>query len=94
MTIRISVIVPTYNAAFFLSEALESALSQVPPPWEVLVQDGGSTDGTISILQRFGERVRWVSESDSGQSDALRTGLRLSLGASPAAGEAPCSPVA
>ena len=47
---RISVIVPSYNSGAFLRQALASALDQDPPPHEVLVQDGGSTDATLDIL--------------------------------------------
>ena len=77
---RISVIVPCYNSAPFLREALTSVLDQVPCPHEVLVQDGGSTDDTIAILRSFGERVAWVSAPDLGQSDALNRALARATG--------------
>jgi glycosyltransferase involved in cell wall biosynthesis len=79
-TTRISVIVPSYNSALFLREALTSALDQVPRPHEVLVQDGGSTDGTLDILHSFGERVAWVSAPDDGQADALNNALARATG--------------
>ena len=79
-TVRISVIVPSYNAGPFLREALTSALDKTPPPHEVLVQDGGSTDDTVAILRSFGERVSWVSAHDGGQSDALNKALARSSG--------------
>lgn len=77
---RISVIIPSYNSAPFLRQAVESALNQVPSPHEVLVQDGGSTDGTLEILRSFGERVAWVSAPDHGQSDALNKALARTTG--------------
>lgn len=77
---RISVIIPSFNAGAFLSDALRSALNQDPPPHEVIVQDGGSTDGTIALLQSFGERVAWVSTPDHGQADALNKALARATG--------------
>lgn len=80
LTPRFSVIIPSYNSALFLRQAVESALDQVPGPHEVLVQDGGSTDGTLEILRSFGERVAWVSVPDHGQSDALNKALARTTG--------------
>ena len=77
---RISVIVPSYNSGAFLREALTSALYQDPPPCEVLVQDGGSTDDTLDTLRSFGERVAWISAHDDGQSDALNKALARATG--------------
>jgi glycosyltransferase involved in cell wall biosynthesis len=77
---RISVVVPSFNTATFLREALESALSQVPPPHEVIVQDGGSKDGSVEILRSFGDRVRWRSEPDSGQAQALNLAIARATG--------------
>lgn len=77
---KISVLVPSYQSARFLREALESALHQVPPPHEVVVQDGGSNDGTLDILRSFGDRVMWASGPDQGQADALNLVLARSTG--------------
>lgn len=77
---RISVIVPSYNSGAFLREALSSALDQDPPPYEVLVQDGGSTDDSLDILRSFGERVAWISQRDGGQADALNKALARASG--------------
>lgn len=76
----ISVIVPSYNSAVFLRQAVASVLDQVPPPHEVLIQDGGSTDDTLAILRSFGDRVAWVSAPDDGQSDALNKALARATG--------------
>ncbi len=73
-------IVPSYNSGAFLREALTSALDQDPPPYEVLVQDGGSTDDTLDILRSFGERVAWIAAPDEGQSDALNRALARATG--------------
>jgi glycosyltransferase involved in cell wall biosynthesis len=74
------VIVPSFNSGAFLREALESALDQDPPPYEVLVQDGGSTDATLGILESFGERVAWVSQPDGGQADAINKAFARASG--------------
>lgn len=78
--IRISVVVPSFNTGAYLGEALESALTQEPPPFETIVQDGGSTDGTLDILRGFGDAVAWRSEPDAGQSDALNKGIARATG--------------
>jgi glycosyltransferase involved in cell wall biosynthesis len=77
---RISVLIPSFNSARFLRQALASVLDQVPVPQEVLVQDGGSTDDTIDILRAYEGRVAWVSAPDEGQSDALNRALARSTG--------------
>jgi glycosyltransferase involved in cell wall biosynthesis len=79
-TPRISIIVPSFNSGTFLREALTSALDQDPPPYEVLVQDGGSTDETLEILRSFGKRVAWVSRPDQGQADAMNKALARASG--------------
>jgi glycosyltransferase involved in cell wall biosynthesis len=77
---KISVVVPSYNSAAFLREALESAVSQEPPPHEVIVQDGGSRDGSVEILRSFGDRVHWRSEPDGGQANALNMAIAAATG--------------
>lgn len=77
---RISVIVPSRNSGTYLQQALTAALSQVPPPHEVIVQDGGSTDTTLDVLRSFGDRISWISTRDDGQSDALNRALARTTG--------------
>jgi glycosyltransferase involved in cell wall biosynthesis len=79
-TPRISVVVPSYNSGPYLRSALVSALTQDVPPHEVIVQDGGSTDGTVDVLRTFGDRVRWESVPDSGQSQALNRAIARATG--------------
>jgi glycosyltransferase involved in cell wall biosynthesis len=73
-----SILVPSYNAAPFVEEAMRSALSQMGADDELLVQDAGSTDGTLDILRRLeseDSRLKLVVERDRGQSDALNLAL-------------------
>src|SRR5262249_6239845 len=75
---RISIVTPSFNQCRFLRETIDGVLSQQGDfQVEMLVMDGGSTDGTVDLLRSVGDpRLRWVSERDRGQTDALRKGLR------------------
>ncbi len=77
---KISIITPTLNRAVYLEQTILSVLNQNYPKLEYLVIDGGSTDETLDILQRYSDHLRYVSEKDQGQSDALNKGLRLVSG--------------
>jgi glycosyltransferase involved in cell wall biosynthesis len=78
--VKISVVIPSYNSGSFIREAIESALSQSYAPYEVIVQDGGSSDTTVNSLRSYGDRVIWVSERDLGQSDALNRAITKARG--------------
>jgi glycosyltransferase involved in cell wall biosynthesis len=71
----IAIVTPSFNHDAFISQTIDSLLTQNYPNLQYTVQDGGSTDGTLVILQRYGSRVAWVSESDVGQSDAINKGF-------------------
>jgi len=72
---RVSVVIPCYNAERFVGEAIESALSQSPPPAEVIVVDDGSDDGSVRVSRSFGERVRLLSSAHAGVGAARNAGL-------------------
>ena len=76
----VSVVTPSYNAAAFIRETIESVRSQDYLAIEHIVVDGGSTDGTVDILTEY-PHLTWVSEPDRGQSDALNKGFRQARGA-------------
>lgn len=76
---KVSIITPSFNQARFLPETLRSVREQDYRPIEHLVVDGGSTDGTRDIL-RNAPGVRYLSECDAGQVDALNKGFRLATG--------------
>jgi glycosyltransferase involved in cell wall biosynthesis len=80
MAARISIIIPTFNRAAYLSEALESILSQVTDADEILLVDDGSTDRTCEIAARYAPRVRYVRQDNAGKAVALNRGLELTDG--------------
>lgn len=77
---QISVITPSFNQGDFIERTIKSVLSQDYPNIEYIVMDGGSTDGTVGILKKYGEKIIWRSEKDKGQGDAVNKGLKLAKG--------------
>jgi glycosyltransferase involved in cell wall biosynthesis len=81
MAPRLSIITPSFNQAGFIERTLRSVLDQGYPELEYIVVDGGSTDGSVDIIERFSDQLAWwVSEADDGQTDALNKGLRRATG--------------
>jgi len=78
---RISIVTPSFNHARFIGRTVDSVLGQSGDfDLEYLVIDGASTDGTLTLLRAYGDRLRWISERDEGQVDAINKGLRLASG--------------
>lgn len=78
---RISIVTPSYNQGRYLRRTIESVLRQRGDfDLEHIVVDGGSTDDSLAILRSYGDRVRWVSEPDDGQADALNKGFVMATG--------------
>lgn len=81
---KISVIIPSYNQGVFLSSTLDSITSQDYSNWEVIIQDGGSTDDSSKIIrsfaQKYPQKTKWVSAKDKGQVDAINQGLKKATG--------------
>jgi glycosyltransferase involved in cell wall biosynthesis len=78
--VRLSFVIPTRNQGRFIAQCIDGCLAQGIADSEVLVVDGASTDDTRDVLARYGDRIRWLSEPDRGQSDALNKGVRLARG--------------
>jgi glycosyltransferase involved in cell wall biosynthesis len=71
----VSVIVPTFNRGSLVCEAIESINNQTRPVAEIIVVDDGSTDDTFERLVRFGDRIRYVRQENSGPSAARNRGI-------------------
>jgi glycosyltransferase involved in cell wall biosynthesis len=78
--VKVSFVIPTRNQAPFIRRCLDSVLAQRIDDREVWVLDGLSADGTQEILASYGDRIRWVSEKDGGQSDAVNKGVQRAGG--------------
>lgn len=79
---KISIVMPSYNKVDFIERSILSVLNQGYSNIELIIIDGGSTDGTVEIIQKYEQYISyWVSEKDQGQSDALNKGFKNCTGA-------------
>ena len=77
---KISIVTAAYNSAATIKDTIESVLSQDYPNIEYIVADGGSKDGTVEILKSYGDKIKWVSEKDSGIFEAMSKGVKMATG--------------
>lgn len=77
---KISIISPSLNQGNFIEETILSVLSQEYENLEYIIIDGLSSDETLSILEKYSDKVRWISEKDTGQTNAINKGIRLATG--------------
>jgi len=78
---RISIVMPSYNQASYLDAAIRSVLDQGYPNLELIVMDGGSTDGSVAIIRRHADRIAyWQSRPDGGQARAVQAGFDRATG--------------
>ncbi len=78
MPATFSIITPSLDQGTFIERTIRSVLEQAPQGSgvEYIVVDGGSRDGTLSVLQRYSDQLRWISEPDHGQAHAFNKGVR------------------
>ena len=73
---EISIVTPSLNQGVFIRENIESILSQDSVKFEHIIIDGGSSDSTLEILKQY-KHLKWISEPDEGQSDAINKGFQM-----------------
>jgi glycosyltransferase involved in cell wall biosynthesis/GT2 family glycosyltransferase len=78
-----TIIIPTYNQASYLGQALDSLMSQTDPDWEAVVVNDGSTDSTAEVMESYAaqdSRIRIINKQNGGTGSALNLGLREAKG--------------
>jgi glycosyltransferase len=78
---KITIITVTYNSSNFLEDCIQSVIQQDYQDIEYIIIDGGSTDGTLSIIKKYEPHIsKWISEKDEGMYDAINKGMKLATG--------------
>jgi glycosyltransferase involved in cell wall biosynthesis len=81
---KISIVIPSLNKVKYIGETLESITSQNYPNLEVIIQDGGSVDGTLEIIKKYSAKypkiIKWESKKDKGQLSAITIGMKKAKG--------------
>jgi glycosyltransferase involved in cell wall biosynthesis len=80
LSIRVSVIIPTYQSEQFIRQAIDSVLAQTYKDYEVIVVDGKSTDGTMKVLKSYGNSIRTLTQNGKGIANARNFGIVESKG--------------
>lgn len=76
----VSVVVPTYNTARYISEAIKSIQAQIFKDFQIIVVDDGSTDNTKEVIEPFRGEIRYIYQANKGRAGARNTGIRIASG--------------
>ena len=79
----ISVITPVYNGEKFIESCIQTVIEQACPNLEHIIVDGASEDSTVAVIEQYAQQyphIRWISEPDRGQSDAMNKGIKMAQG--------------
>jgi glycosyltransferase involved in cell wall biosynthesis len=79
----LSIITPTFNSEKYIEQCIKNVVDQQCTNIEHIIVDGGSTDNTVAIIKQFAKNhahIRWISEKDKGQSDAMNKGIQMAQG--------------
>jgi len=79
----LSIITPSYNSRRFIEGCIKNVIGQKCSDYEHIIVDGVSTDGTVNIIKKYASQyphIRWISEKDKGQSDAMNKGINMAKG--------------
>ena len=81
---KFSIIIPTFNQMFYLEYCLQNILEQNYSNFEIILIDGGSTDGTNNLIEKYYKKysqiTHWESVKDNGQADAINKGMKKCSG--------------
>lgn len=78
---KISIVTPSYNQGKYIEETILSVLNQSYPNLEYIIIDGGSTDNSVEIIKKYENKLKfWISEKDSGQTNAINKGFEHATG--------------
>ena len=77
---KVSVIIPTYNCAHYLEQAIESAMNQTYRDLEIIVLDDGSTDNTSEVVRKYGTNIRYIRQANAGLPAARNRAIESSSG--------------
>lgn len=80
MSKKITVVTVCFNAESVLEQTMQSVLNQTYKNVEYLIIDGGSKDGTLDIIKKYSDKVKWISEPDKGIYDAMNKGVKMASG--------------
>ena len=78
---KLSIVTPSYNQVDYIERTILSVIDQSYTNTELIIIDGGSTDGSLDIIKKYEDRIAyWISEKDNGQTEAINKGFRKVTG--------------